>query len=174
MFNDMIKQFKENANEIEKSNDFKTILHLAKNIPLINSPSVNHAESSDKVHHFILQRQEKIHSLNNRLQQLVNDVRTEWNDLVHKQPRIPVWILFTIFLSSSIILWCKFISLRNHSIILSFSFLNIDMIVSLCRHKPTHHNISIRAQEIDFNDIDEKEKLQYYESSPMKVKLSNI
>jgi len=145
MFNDMIKQLKEDTNEMQQSNELKTIIHLTKNIPVLK---LSNEERKDN----------NIESENNRLQQLITDIRTEWNDLIRKQPKIPIWILFGILLSSSIILWY--------------------MIVSLCRHKPTHRNVSIRAQDLIFNDTYEKEKIQpddqHYESLPIKVKLSNI
>lgn len=55
------------------------------------------------------------------------------------------------------------------------------MIISLCRRKPEHRILSIRAQDLVFDNTYEKEKIQpneeYYqitESLPVKIKLANI
>jgi hypothetical protein len=155
MFNHMIKQLKENRNENEQS---KTIFHLVKNIPIIKLPTNIRIDSSNE-ENSRLHRQGHIQSLNNRFKQFLNDVRTEWNDLIRKQPKIPIWILLSIFLSSSIILWY--------------------MIISLCRQKSAHRTFAIRAEELHFFDTYEKEKIQpnnyeIIETSPMKFKLKNI
>jgi len=80
---------------------------------------------------------------------LGNNIRSQWNNLIHKQSKIPIWILLGIFILSSAILWY--------------------MIVSLCCQTPRHHNLSIHAQELVFENIYEKEKMQ-----PNEVKLANI
>jgi hypothetical protein len=173
----------------EKSKDlpeFGTISQLAKNIPIIRLPNNVRADSSSEsseenkekrplINEFkhVIQHprehqqyvRERLQPLRNRIQQFVTDVRTEWNDLVRKQPKIPVWIFLGILLSSSAILWY--------------------MVMSLCRHTPSRNALSIRAQELVFHpyeyDAYEKEKIQpddqpyeVTESLPIKVKLSNI
>lgn len=108
---------------------------------------------------------ENVQPENSRVRQFFTDVHTEWNDLVRKQPKIPIWIFLGIFLSSSVILWY--------------------MIMSLCRHAPNRDPLSIRAQEVVFHPYDyegyEKAKIQpdddtydVAESVPIKVKLTNI
>jgi len=105
--------------------------------------------------------QDEPESFNDRLQRLIHDVRSEWHDLVRKQPNIPIWILVVFLLLSSAILWY--------------------MIVSLCRRTPKYQPLSVRAQEFVFDDTYEKEKIQpneqdyeVKESLPIKVKLTNI
>jgi hypothetical protein len=194
MFNDMIRQFQEKTNNFdqtlrktieEKSKDLPTISQLAKNIPIIRLPNNVRADSSSEsseenqekrplINEFkhIIQHprehqqyvRERLQPLRNRIQQFFTDVRTEWNDLVRKQPKIPIWIFLCILLSSSAILWY--------------------MVMSLCRQTPAR-SFSVRAQELVFHPYDyegyEKEKIQpddqHYEVTeplPIKVKLSNI
>jgi len=190
-FNNIIKQFQENANEFDQairksfeqnSKDFpkppelEAIPQLIKSIPLIrvsgsiraDSSSESNEEGNDKrplineFKHVIHHPREGLQPINNRVQQFFTDVRTEWNDLVRKQPKIPIWIFLGILLSSSAILWY--------------------MVMSLCRHTP-NRELSVRAQELVFHpyehDIYEKEKIQpddqpYEVTEPIKVKLSNI
>ncbi|CAF0759769.1 unnamed protein product [Rotaria sp. Silwood1] len=194
MFNDIIKQFQDRANnfeqtirksfeenskEIPKLPGFETLSELPKNIPIIripinNNPDSSSEENNDKVplinefRNFIrhpYEHHQRMEPTPNRFQQFMTDVRTEWNDLVRKQPKIPIWIFLAIFLSSSAILWY--------------------MVMSLCHHTPTRNALSIRAQELVFHPYDyeayEKEKIQpddqpyeVTESLPIKVKLSNI
>jgi len=110
---------------------------------------------------------ERLQPLNARLQQFFDDVKTEWNDLVRKQPKIPIWIFICVLLTSSAILWY--------------------MAMSMCRASPHRNHLSIRSQELIFHPYDnndvfssEKEKIQpddqLYEVAelPIKVKLSNI
>ena len=195
MFNEMIKQFQDRANNFEQtirksfeenSKDipqlpgFESISELPKNIPLIRIPIINNPDSSseennDKApltnqfphmghfqHRF---HHEQMQPMHNRFQQFMSDVRSEWSDLLRKQPKIPIWIFLAIFLSSSAILWY--------------------MVMSLCHHTPTRSTLSIRAQELVFHPYDyegyEKEKIQpddqpyeVTESLPIKVKLTNI
>lgn len=194
MFNDMLKQFQDRANnfeqtirksfeenskEIPKLPGFSVLSELPKGIPIIRIPINNNPDSSSEenndriplvndIRNFVKnsyeqhQRNEPMH---NRFQQFMTDVRTEWNDLVRKQPKIPIWIFLAIFLSSSVILWYMF--------------------MSLCRNTPTRSALSIRAQELVFHPYDyeayEKEKIQpddqpyeVTESLPIKVKLTNI
>jgi len=192
-FNNIIKQFQEKANDFDQSirkafeQDSKEfpkppeigqISDLIKSIPLIRIPGNVRADSSsesseetngkrpiiDEFKHIIKHPRERMEPINNRVHQFFTDVRTEWNDLVRKQPKIPIWIFLGILLSSSAILWY--------------------MVMSLCRHTPSR-NLSIRAQELVFHpyeyDAYEKEKIQpddqpyeVTESLPIKVKLSNI
>ncbi|CAF3870163.1 unnamed protein product [Rotaria sordida] len=195
MFNDMIKQFQDRANGFEQAirksfeenkqelPGFDTISELPKNIPIIRIPINNNLDSSseenndkapliDQFRNFVDYPNEQrpfyrqpMESIQNRFQQLVTDVRTEWNDLVRKQPKVPIWIFLAVFLSSSAILWY--------------------MVMSLCHHTPSRNALSVRAQELVFHPYDyeayEKEKIQpddqpyeVTESLPIKVKLSNI
>jgi hypothetical protein len=179
------KTFEQNSKDLPKPSEFGTISELVKSIPIISLPNNVRADSSsesseenhdkrpliDEFRHVIKHPREhqqyvreRMQPIKNRVQQFFSDVRTEWNDLVRKQPKIPVWIFLGIILSSSAILWY--------------------MVMSLCRHTPSR-NVSIRAQELVFHpyehDIYEKEKIQpddqpyeVTESLPIKVKLSNI
>jgi hypothetical protein len=203
MFNDMLRQFREKANELDQSfrepferpqelpkpGDFGPVFHLIKSIPigplLSNVRPDSSSESSeekpgqheklplvDEIKHAIKfprehqQRlRERVQPLHARVQQFFADVRNEWNDLVRRQPKIPIWIFLCILLTSSAILWY--------------------MVMSLCRHTPSREALSIRSQELVFHpyehDAYEKEKIQpdeqlyqVTESLPIKVKLSNI
>jgi len=200
-FNNLIRQFQENANQLAQNvpqtleqrvqdlkkeiPDFGAIPQLIKSIPIIRLPGNVRADSSsesseqiddrrplvDQVNRFIHHPHEHHQYFderqrpdNNRVQQFFTDVRSEWNDLVRKQPKIPVWIFLGLLLSSSAILWY--------------------MVMSLCRHTPSR-DLSVRAQELIFHpyeyDAYEKEKIQpddhpyeVNESLPIKVKLTNI
>jgi hypothetical protein len=176
------KSFEENSKDFPKPAEFPTISELTKNIPIIRVPGNIRADSSsesseetkdkrplvDEIKHVFKHPhflRERVQPINNRVQQFFTDVRTEWNDLVRKQPKIPIWIFLGILLSSSAILWY--------------------MVMSLCRHTPSRNALSVRAQELVFHpyeyDAYEKEKIQpddqpyeVTESLPIKVKLSNI
>ncbi|CAF2392494.1 unnamed protein product [Rotaria sp. Silwood2] len=193
MFNDIIKQFQDRANnfeqairksfeenskELPKLPGFESISELPKNIPIIRIPINTNPDSSsedndkapliNEFRNFVKyphEHHQHMGPMPNRFQQFMTDVRSEWNDLVRKQPKIPIWIFLAIFLSSSAILWY--------------------MVMSLCHHTPTRSALSIRAQELVFHPYDyeayEKEKIQpddqpydVTESLPIKVKLSNI
>jgi hypothetical protein len=193
-FNNIMKQFQERANTIEQSfrqaigpngkdlvkvPELGSISELTKNIPLIRLPGNVRADSSSEsseetnekrpiiggVKHFFNHPRESVQPMRNRVHQFFADIRSEWNDLVRKQPKIPIWIFLGILLASSAILWY--------------------MVMSLCRNTPSRNTLSIRAQELIFNpyegDAYEKEKIQpddhpyeVTEPLPIKVKLSNI
>lgn len=163
-----------------------SISDLVKSIPLIRIPVNIRTDSSgesneegharrlliNEIRHVIQHPrehqqyiQDRLQPVHGRVQQFFSNVRSEWNDLVRSQPKIPVWIFLCILLTSSAILWY--------------------MLMSLCRHTPSSNPLSIRAQELVFHpyeyDAYEKEKIQpdgqLYEASeplPIKVKLSNI
>ena len=210
-FNDIIRQFKEKAGQFDQSirqsidenskdlpkfNDFPDVSDLIKTIPIIRLPgnlrADSSSESSEETHdkrplieqfkQAIEQSRERIEPANSRVRQFFTNVRGQWNDLVDRQPRIPVWIFLAILLTSSAILWCKFgLEECLHVNICLF----LDMVMSLCRHTPSRDVLSIRAQELIFHpyegDAYEKEKIQpddqpyeVTESLPIKVKLSNI
>jgi len=186
-FDEKVRQaFEENSKDLPKP-EFGAISDLVKSIPVVRLPgnvrddtsSESSSESSEEKrplinefkHVFQHPREhqqyirERVQPIQNRVKQFFSDVRNEWNDLVRKQPKIPVWIFLGILLSSSAILWYMF--------------------VSLCRHRPSRDVLSIRAQELVFHPYDyeayEKEKIQpddqpyeVTESLPIKVKLSNI
>jgi hypothetical protein len=200
------KSFEENSKDMPKAPEFGSISELVKSIPIIRLPNNVRADSSsesseenhanrpiiDEFRHVIKHPREhqqyireRMQPVNNRVQQFFTNIRTGWNDMVRKQPKIPVWIFLGILLSSSAILWCK---LKSYLIITkfheSFSFY-LDMVMSLCRHTPSRNPLSVRAQELVFHpyeyDAYEKEKIQpddqpyeVTESLPIKVKLSNI
>ncbi|CAF0946068.1 unnamed protein product [Rotaria sordida] len=125
MFINKIRKFNENRNIIKQSNEIQT-------------DSLND-ENTYKITRFIIHQKDNIESRNNRFKQFLNDIHSEWNDLIHKQPKISIWICFVFLLLSSIILW--------------------HMIVSLCHHTPRHHTLSTHAQELAVDNIYEKEKL---------------
>jgi hypothetical protein len=180
------KSFEENSKQLPSPPEPGSIAQLVKSIPIIRLPGNVRADSSsesseetkdnrpllDEFKHIIQHPRDRqqyirarIQPVNNRIQQFFTDVRTEWNDLVRKQPKIPIWIFLGILLSSSAILWY--------------------MVMSLCRHTPSRDALSIRAQELVFHpyeyDVYEKEKIQpddqpyeVTEPLPIKVKLSNL
>jgi len=180
------KSFEEQAKDLPQSApEVGPIEQFAHSIPVIRLPinirpdsSSESSEQADerrplldefkhilhhpREHHQFMR--ERMQPVNNRVHQFFTDVRSEWNDLVRKQPKIPVWIFLAILLSSSAILWY--------------------MVMSLCRRSPTR-DLSIRAQELIFHPYEydgyEKEKIQpddqpyeVTESLPIKVKLTNI
>jgi hypothetical protein len=181
-FEESIRQsFDENGKELPKLSGFIKLSELPKSIPLIRIPIKNPDASSEEQddkkppmegfrhgfhhghgHHFQLQGQ-TMEPKQNHLRQFVSDVRSEWNDLIRKQPKIPIWIFLAIFLTSSVILWY--------------------MVMSLCRKTPSRDVLSIRAQELVFHPYDydayEKEKIQpddqpYEVTESLPIKLSNI
>ena len=188
MFNNMIKQFKEKTDAVEqvKPAELQSIMELVKSIPIMKIPnnfradssSESSEESKNKIHRVLGRHHERSQSFNGRFQQLVDNAHAEWKDFVGKQPSMPIWILLGLFLTLSAILWCKYQLLpftrRHYS-------LRLDMIVSLCRHTPSHHTLSIRANELIFDNADEKDKAHLCDAhyhmvdpSPINVKISNI
>jgi len=180
------QSFEQASQDLPKPSDLGAVSDLVKSIPLIRIPSNVRADSSSesseesndkrpllKEFKHVIQHprehqqyvRERMRPVSNRLQQLVSDIRSEWNDLVRKQPKIPIWIFIGILLSSSAILWY--------------------MVMSLCSHRPSRNALSVRAQELIYHPYGyegcEKEKIQpddqpyeVTESLPIKVKLSNI
>jgi len=186
-FEQSVRQsIEQNSQDLSKFPQGGAISELVKNIPIVRFPGNIRADSSsesseetnnkrpliDELKHILKHPREhqqylegRAQPINTRVQQFFTDVRSEWNDLVRKQPKIPIWIFLGILLSSSAILWY--------------------MVMSLCRHTPSRDVLSIRAQELIFHpyehDVYEKEKIQpddqpyeVTESLPIKVKLSNI
>jgi hypothetical protein len=123
------KSFEQQSKEFPKAREFGSISELVKSIPIMQMPNNVRADSSSEsseevdgkrpligefkhvIQHPREHQQylrEHMRPIKNRVQQFFADVRTEWNDLVRKQPKIPIWILLCILLSSSAILWCKF------------------------------------------------------------------
>jgi len=119
----------QNAKDLPKIPEFGRISELIKSIPIVPLPGSIRADSSsesseelngkrpliDEFRHVIKHPREhqqylreRMQPVKNRLHQFFTDVRTEWNDLVRKQPKIPIWLFLGILLSSSAILWCKF------------------------------------------------------------------
>jgi len=151
IFNNMIKQFKENPNVIEQSsdvskyNELKNILQVAKNLPLIKIPNTNslNEDNTNEVKHFIIHQEIEL----SPLQQFIENIRNKWNRLVCNHPKLPLWIFLSILISTSAILLHK--------------------IISLCWTTPNHRNLSVRSEEIIF----EKEINQLLESVPIKIKL---
>lgn len=136
MFNDMIRRFQENTQAIEQSirqsleqngkelpkpADFGAISSLVKNIPIVRVPGNVRADSSSEsseesnvqrpffngINHRFPHAREHERPAGNRLQQFVGKLRSDWGNLLRKQPKIPIWIFIGILLSSSLILWCK-------------------------------------------------------------------
>jgi len=126
---------------------------------LSNQPS--HEEDSRSVTPPRVPHSEHLETSTNRLQQYVRHVQGQWNDLIHKQAKTALWLLFGLFLLSSILLGY--------------------MVISLCCRRPSHHALSIRAQDLLVDNHYEKEKIQPYEhyydpshTAPIQVKLANI
>lgn len=87
----------------------------------------------------------------------------------------------SLWVFASYHLWCFGVSSVMFYLISSIFSIPLDMIVSLCRRRPTSKNLSIRAQDLVFDNSYEKEKIQpneyYYDatqSAPIKVKLTHI
>lgn len=172
LFNDLIKQWKTETealgqpNDLAKSNEWKTVVHFVKAIPLLDSASGVRADSSSEsseetlnsVKHVFVHHAQGSSSLRERFQQWTQDIHQRWNHLVAKQPSMPIWILLGFFICLSAFFWY--------------------MIVSLCSHAPTHRTLSLQAQELFLENADDKEKLihvyQSQETLPVKVKLTNI
>jgi hypothetical protein len=179
------QSLEKNPNELPTVHKFGPVSELVKNIPIMRLPANIRADSSsesseegdkrpliDEFKHVIKHPREhqqylreRMQPITNRFQQFFTDVHAKWNDLVRRQPKIPIWIFLGILISSSAILWY--------------------MVMSLCRHTPSRRALSVRAQELVFHpyeyDAYEKEKIQpddhpyeVTESLPIKVKLSNI
>ena len=125
------QSFEQGSQDLSKPLNLGAISDLVKGIPLVRIPSNVRADSSSEsseestnkrplINEFkhVIQHprehqqyvREHMRPVGNRLQQLVTDIRTEWNDLVRKQPKIPIWIFISILLTSSAILWCKYTS----------------------------------------------------------------
>ena len=106
------------STSLGQSHELKTILQLAKNLPLMKLPDGTiHVEDSSNEEqknipkHILLFHHEHRQTLSNRLQQ-------EWKNL---QSNIPVWFLLLIVLSLSALLWCKFNNIPSlHEYFLSF------------------------------------------------------
>ncbi|CAF0890804.1 unnamed protein product [Rotaria sp. Silwood1] len=122
-------------NKIKTLNENKNMIKQSNEL---DADSLNE-DNTYKITHFIIHRKDKIESRNNRFKQFLDDVHNEWNDLIRKQPKIPTWICFVFLLLSSIILW--------------------HMIVSLCHHTPRHQRLSTRAEQLSFDNTNDKEKL---------------
>ena len=116
MFRHIIRQFQERTHLIEQSlrqsfeenvKEFPT--------PIIDS-SNNEQSLINEMQHIIKHPREQIQHfrerfppVKTRFQQFLTDVHTEWNNFVHKQQKFSIWLFVALFLSSSAILWCKFI-----------------------------------------------------------------
>lgn len=141
------KAFEDNTKGLTKPKELEAVPQLIKAIPLIRIPVNLRADSSsesseettndkrpliDEFKHVFNHPREqqqyirhRIQPVQNRVQQFFTDVRSEWNDLLRKQPKIPIWIFLGILLSSSAILWCKFLNKK----ILSFIYYHISCFV---------------------------------------------
>ena len=180
MFQDLIKEFNTDIGKLaqftdtDRASQLKTILELAQRIPTMRLTDDLHLDSSsdDGVRHTIFFREETHRSLGSRFQQWVSGVRRQWNDLISKQPNIPIWIVLGLFLSLSAAFWCKFPHLSTTTDLKTISLLS-DMIVSLCSHAPAHHTFTVRARELLFDKTENKENFQS-ESLPIKVKLAEM
>lgn len=164
-FRDMIQQMSTGA-----SGELKTLIRLSNGGVRADSSSESSEEQNMNMKHFVVFRQEHHQpSLNGRLHEVVDGVRREWTDLVHRQPNAPIWLLLVLLLSLSALLWCKFSSICSGENVSVF-FAHLDMIVSLCSHAPTHHNLSIHADEIQkLHPVE-----HYIDTVPIKVKINNV
>lgn len=172
MFNQIIQQWKADAenlfqnNDLGKSPELKSVVHLFKAIPLIQSGQNARLDSSSEsseekltkiIKDSIFPQEPEKESIKGRVQQWAQDVRGKWNHLVKKQAPMPIWILLAFFLCLSAFFWY--------------------MIVSLCSHAPNHRHLSVQAQELLLDNTDEKEKFSVYQTQdalPIKMKISNI
>lgn len=173
LFNDLIKQWKTETENLSQSKDlgqspeWKTVIHLVKALPLIDSSNGIRADSSSESseenlnsvkHVFVHRNDHGSLSVHDRIQKWIYDARQRWNHLVAKQPSIPIWVLLGFFVCLSAFFWY--------------------MIVSLCSHAPTHRTLSLQAHELLIEHTDDKEKPYYVyqaeENLPIKVKLTNI
>lgn len=92
---DTLRKLKEHRNMIEQSKEFDN--------DLLNG------QDAFQITRFVVYRKDTGESSHNRFKQFLNDVHSEWNGLIRKQPKIPAWICIGIFISSSVIIWCKFL-----------------------------------------------------------------
>ena len=128
-FEQSVRQsLEENSKDLPKFPESGAISELVKSIPIVHLPGNVRADSSsesseetngkrpllEEFKHIIKHPHEhqrylhdRVQPINTRVQQFFTDVRSEWNDLVRRQPKIPIWIFLGILLSSSAILWCK-------------------------------------------------------------------
>jgi len=204
MFNDMIKQFQQRANnfeqtirksfegqsqEIPKLPDLGIVSELAKNIPLIRLPNNVRADSSsesseekndkrpliDEVKHIIKHPHEHQQYLHERMQPIRSRIQLFFTDVRAGWNEL----VRKVRKQPKIPIWIFLCLILSSSAILWY------MVMSLCRHTPTRDVLSIRAQELVFHPYEydeyEKEKIQpddqqyeVTESLPIKVKLSNI
>lgn len=117
-FRDMIQQMNTGA-----SGEMKTFIRLSNAAGGIRADSSSESSEEQKtnVKHFVVFRQEHHQpALNGRFQQVVEGVRREWNDLIHRQPSTPIWLLLLLLLSLSATLWCKFFTDFIHFVFIIF------------------------------------------------------
>ncbi|UJR10413.1 hypothetical protein I4U23_014617 [Adineta vaga] len=139
------------------SDRFKKIIELTKNFYPLSSNDAN----QESIKHFIVLHGTKLESTKNQIHQYADQLNGYWNEFIHKQSKVAIWFFLGLCFFSCALLWC--------------------MIVSLCRHRPTSQGLSIRAQELAFDNNYEKEKIQpneYYHDAtqvaPIHVKLTHI
>lgn len=185
MFQDLIKQFNADTAQLAQSNggdrasQLKTILELARRIPTMRLTNDLRLDSSSEEggKNTILYHRETRQSWGSRLQQWFSGVRRQWNDLVSKQPNMPIWVVLGLFLSLSAMFWCKY-SCFSTTIDVKHGFSLSDMIVSLCSHAPAHHTFTVRARELFFDKTHNKESMEsehlISDSVPIKMKLPKM
>jgi hypothetical protein len=112
MFQQLVKQFNVDTEKLAQSTDvdrasqLKTILELARRLPTMRLTD-DSSEEGDK--RTLIYRQESRPSFGDRLRQWFSNVRSQWNNLVSKQPNMPIWIVLALFLSLSAMFWCKYL-----------------------------------------------------------------
>lgn len=85
---------------IKQSDDKKNNIAKQIHTDLLNE------DKTHKIKDFFTLQHDKIES---STQQFINNICDKWNNLVRQQSKLPMWILVTICLSSSVLLWCKFL-----------------------------------------------------------------
>lgn len=88
----------------------KTIIFLR---PVVKS---SHEENPKELNDFLLRQEEK----HDHLEKVIAQLRLKWKHLSPRESKLPAWILFSLFLLTSIILWCKLVLGSFKFIIRSF------------------------------------------------------
>lgn len=65
----------------------------------------SHDETPKDLKDLLLREEEEKHD---HLEKIIEQIRLKWKHLTPKESKCPAWILFSLFLLTSVILWCKF------------------------------------------------------------------
>lgn len=100
---------KEQSKSMEQSNELKSIVNLMKDIPLLKSSNEEH---TNEIKHILIRQGVEP----SYFQQTMKQICSKWHDLTQKDFKFSPWILFSLFIISSIILWCKYFYYFNHKL----------------------------------------------------------